>query len=276
MRIDAHQHYWHPARGDYGWMPADDPVLSRPYGAADLAPALTAGGIDGTILVQAAPTVEETAYLLGIADAVPSVLGVVGWIDFERPDDGTLARLAQHPKFVGVRPMIQDLPDDAWMLRAAHDWAFQAIIEQDLTFDLLGFPRHLPHALTLLRRWPGLRVVLDHAMKPQIRDADPRAFADWARGMEALARETKAYCKFSALVTEADANWTIDTLQPYAQHLFAVFGPERLLWGSDWPVLRLRGEYADWLAAAEALTATLSAAARAAIFGGTARHAYRI
>ena len=157
IRVDAHQHYWNPARGDYGWMPEDDPVLARPYGPGDLAPELGAHGIDRTILVQAAPTIEETEYLLGIADATPHVAAVVGWIDFENPDARHLQRLAKHPKFAGVRPMIQDIPDDGWMLREDVQWAFRALADLGLTFDALGFPRHLDPFLTILQRYPDLR-----------------------------------------------------------------------------------------------------------------------
>ncbi len=274
IRIDAHQHYWHPARGDYGWMPADDPVLTRPYGPDDLAPALAATGVARTVLVQAAPSLEETAYLLGIADATPSVAAVVGWIDFEDPGQRrTLERLAAHPKFRGVRPMIQDIADDRWMLRDDVQWACAAIAELDLRFDALGFPRHIAPFRELLRRHSGMKTVLDHALKPQIRAHSRGSFAHWADGMAALAAETGAFCKLSGLVTECDG-WSVAALKPYVDHLVAVFGPERLMWGSDWPVCRLAASYEDWHAAAETLTADLDAPARAAIFGGTAARFY--
>jgi L-fuconolactonase len=277
MQIDAHQHFWHPARGDYGWMPQDDPILTRPYTPADLAPQITAAGVMGTILVQAAPTVHETEYMLGIADATPWVKGVVGWVDFENPADARhLARLARHPAFKGVRPMIQDIPDDGWMHRDDVQWAYKALIDHDLTFDALGFPRHLDHFLTLLKRYPALRVVVDHGMKPQIRAHSAASFQHWADGMRRIADETGAFCKFSALITEADADWTVADLQPYVDHILAAFGPARVMWGSDWPVCRLRGEYADWRAAAVALTEGLSVTDRDMVFGGTAQHFYRL
>ncbi len=275
MKIDSHQHFWHPARGDYGWMPKDDPVLSRPYAPADLWPHLQAAGIDGTLLVQAAPTVGETEYMLGIADATPWVLGVVGWIDFENPADlANLKRLANHPKFKGVRPMIQDIPDDAWMLRDDVQWAFRALCDLGLRFDALGFPRHLAHFRTLLNRYPELQTVIDHGMKPQIREMSADHLRFWSDGMSCLADETSACVKFSALITEARPDWTPDDLRPYTDHLFAAFGPERTMWGSDWPVCRLRGEYADWHAAARTLTAGLSDVDNALIYGGTAAAFY--
>lgn len=274
--IDAHQHYWHPGRGDYDWMPMDNPVLARPYHPADLAPLLARHGIARTVLVQAAATVEETEYMLGLADATPSVAAVVGWIDFEDAAHRRhLERLAKHPKFRGVRPMIQDIPDDDWMLRDDVQWAYRLLIDLDLTFDALGFPRHLRNFHTLLARHPELRTVVDHCMKPQIRSHSPESFAHWAAGMRAVAEDSDAVCKLSGLVTECDG-WSLDALRPYADHLIEVFGPDRLMWGSDWPVCRLAASYSDWHGAAEALTAHLGPAAREAIFGGTAARFYRL
>jgi L-fuconolactonase len=275
--IDAHQHYWNPARGDYDWMPKDDPTLARPYGPADLAPQLATHGIAGTVLVQAAATIHESEYLLGIADATPGVLGVVGWVDFERPgDQAELERLAQHPKFKSVRPMIQDIPDDDWMLRRDVQWGFEAVAGLGLGFDALGFPRHLKNFLTILKRHPSMRVVVDHCMKPQIRDHSSESFRFWADGMARIAGETGAFCKFSALVTEANADWTVADLRPYVEHVFEVFGPARIMWGSDWPVCRLRCEYARWRETAEELTEGLSETERARVFGGTAAEFYRL
>jgi L-fuconolactonase len=272
-RIDAHQHFWHPARGDYGWLTADSPICS-PFGPADLEKHLSECGIDGTVLVQAAPTLQETEYLLGIADATPFVRGVVGWIDFEEPAQRRhLERLAAHPKFVGVRPMIQDLPDDGWMMREDIAWAFRAIRQLDLVFDALVFPRHLPALARLLSRHPDLTVVIDHAAKPAIREG---RFDDWAAHMEKLAGETTALCKLSGLATEAGAGWSIAALRPYVDHLFSTFGPQRLIFGSDWPVSTLATTYRGWIDAVEQLTSGLSGAERAALWGGTAAKAYRL
>lgn len=277
VQIDAHQHYWHPARADYDWMPMDDATLARPYGPADLAPQIAAHGIGHTVLVQAAATVQETEYMLGLADATPSVAAVVGWIDFERPRDlAHLKRLAGHPKFVGVRPMIQDISDDNWMFRDDVQWGFRAVADQGLTFDALGFPRHLANFLTIIKRYPDLRVVVDHCMKPQIRDHSEANFRFWADGIARIAHETGACCKFSALVTEADAAWTLEDLRPYVAHVFDCFGADRVMWGSDWPVCRLRCEYGDWRAAAAELTAGLTEAERARVYGGTASEFYRL
>lgn len=277
MQIDAHQHFWQPARGDYNWMPQGDGVLDRPYMPADLWPQMQAAGVHGTVLVQAAATVQETDYMLGLADACGWVRGVVGWVDFDDPADRRhLSRLARHPRFRGVRPMIQDIPDDGWMLRDEVQWGFRAVIDDGLTLDALGFPRHLGHFLTLLQRYPDMRVVVDHCMKPQIRHHSPETFAHWAEGMARIAGETGAFCKFSALITEAAPGWTVRDLQPYVDHVLRVFGPARVMWGSDWPVCRLRDEYADWWRAAQALTAHLGKADRARVFGGTAAEFYRL
>ena len=275
MKIDAHHHLWNPARGDYDWMPADNETLARPYDPSDYLAVAEAAGIECSVLVQAAATTHETEYMLGLADATPLIGAVVGWIDFENEAQvETLTRFAGHPKFKGVRPMIQDIPDDDWMLREDVQWGFEAVAGLGLTFDALGFPRHLENFHTILTRHPDLDVVIDHCMKPQIRD--PSGFDLWAAGMTRLARDTAAYVKFSALVTEADPGWTVDDLRPYADHIFTEFGAERVMWGSDWPVVRLRCEYAEWHDAALSLTKGMSDDDLAQIYGDTAREFYDI
>jgi len=275
MRVDAHHHVWTLARGDYAWMSPALGRIHRDFDADDLAPHLAAADIAATVLVQAAATTAETDFMLAVADRAAFVRGVVGWIDFEDPAQlETLRRFAGHPRFRGVRPMIQDIADTDWMLRPDLDWAWRAIIDLDLTFDLLGFPRHLPNALTLLRRHPDLRAVIDHAMKPAIAAGD---FDGWAAGIAAIAAETGAFCKLSGLVTEAGADWTPDRLKPYVAHVLAAFGPDRVMWGSDWPVLELAADFGGWLATAEALvTDCAGAGAHAAVFGGTAARFYRL
>ena len=279
MIIDAHHHLWQPARGDYDWMPKDNAVLNRAYAPADLAPILEGHKIDGTVIVQAAASIEETEYMLGLADATPFIKGVVGWVNFENETHAEqLARLAKHPKFLGVRPMIQDIPDVNWMLKDEVQWAYRALIELDLTFDALGFPQHIPNFLELMRRYPQMRVVYDHCMKPQIREhqrgAD--AFSGWADGMFRLASETQGFCKFSALVTETDDGWGIDDIRPFAAHILEVFGPDRVMWGSDWPVCRLQADYDDWHRMARELVQEFSTEDQGKIFGGTAARFYRL
>lgn len=279
MKIDAHHHLWKPERGDYDWMPEDVAVLNRAYDPSDLLPNIQAAGVEATVMVQAAASIEESEYMLGLADATPEILGVVGWIDFEDKFDlAHLRRLSRHPKFLGVRPMIQDIPEVDWMLREDIQWAYRALIDLDLTFDALGFPQHITNFLTIAKRYPEMRLVYDHCMKPRIIDqqAGKDAFTEWAAGMSALAQETHGLCKFSGLVTEAGPGWTIDDLRPFAAHVLTEFGPDRVMWGSDWPVCRLQCEYGDWHDIAQELTSDLSSDARDQIFGGTAAAFYRL
>ncbi len=276
MRIDSHHHVWSLARGDYDWMTPALGVIYRDFGAADLGPLIAAAGVEATVLVQAAATTDETGFMLAVADAAPFIKGVVGWIDFEDPSQiEQLRAFALHPKFRGVRPLIQDIPDVDWMLRPDLDWAFRAMIDLDLTFDVLGHPRHLPNVLTLLKRYPALRAVIDHAMKPDIAGG---SFDEWALGMSRIAEETSAFCKLSGLVTEAGAHWTAASLRPYVAHVLNAFGPDRVMWGSDWPVLNLAGDYDGWHATAEALVSdiTSSEQAKASIFSETAQRFYRL
>ena len=277
MIIDAHQHFWNTRRGDYGWIAAGDPVLDRAYRPADLMPLMLENGIDRTMVVQAAPSLEETEYLIGIADAAPFVAGIVGWINFEDPSQiSALRRISKVSRLRGIRPMIQDIPDEGWMLRADIDWAYQEITELGLVFDALGKPCHLANFLELARRHPDMRMVIDHCMKPDIANHTAEKFAHWSDGMSRLAELPQVSCKLSGLITEAIADWTLQDLKPYVDHVIAVFGPDRVMWGSDWPVARLRGEYGTWYRAARTLTAHLSDTDQTAIFGGTAANVYRL
>ena len=272
MLVDAHHHFWSISRGDYGWLNDGVAGLWRDFLPADLGPLLINHGITQTVLVQAAPSIEETEYLLGIADAVPWVGAVVGWVDFEKPEHVRhLARWAKHRKFRGVRPMLQDISDPAWILQANAAWALAAIEKLDLHFEFLGQPRHLDAAAELARRYPKLRLVLDHAMKPAIRDS---AFEPWASKIAAIAQHAPAHCKISGLVTEAARGWTLADLKPYVDHVIHVFGPERVMWGSDWPVVNLNGSYDNWRAVTMALVGAHSGAQQ--ILGGTAQRFYRL
>ena len=276
MRVDAHQHFWSINRGDYGWLTPALPKLFRNFGPGDLKPLIASAGIEATVLVQAAPTIAETDYILAIADATDFVAGVVGWIDFE---DGAhrveLARLAKSAKFVGVRPMIQDIADVDWMLGPSIDWAYRALIDLDLAFDALGFSRHIDNFLRLMDRHPDLRVVLDHALKPQIASG---AFDDWAAGISRLAAQTPAVCKLSGLISEAGPDWSVERLRPCVAHVLDAFGSDRVMWGSDWPVLANTASYAAWVQTAEALVANSFADAQdiERIFGGNASAFYKL
>lgn len=271
-RIDAHQHFWEVARGDYGWLVPEVGRIYRDYGPADLAPHLRACGIDATVLVQAAPTVAETEYLLALAARTPFVLGVVGWVDFEAADaTEQIDRLAADPGLRGVRPMIQDIADDDWMLRPAFEPVFRHLQERGLAFDALVHPRHLTRLARLLDRHPELRCVVDHCAKPRIAQG---SFEPWATDMARLARDTGAFCKISGLATEAGPGWTTEMLRPYVEHVLDRFGPERCMWGSDWPVLENVGSYEAWYRAAEELLSGLGDDAGRAVFGDTALRFY--
>jgi L-fuconolactonase len=273
-RIDAHQHFWRPSRGDYGWLTPDLAPLYRDFLPGDLAPLLERAAISGTVLVQAAPTEVETMFMLSLADEHAFIEGVVGWTDFEAPDAPVrIAALAAHRKLVGLRPMIQDLPDDGWMLRPELEPAYEALMTHDLVFDALVFPRHLANLAVLLRRHPAMRTVVDHGAKPAISSGD---FDGWAGSMTIISRETSASCKLSGLVTEAGAEWSVESLRPYVDHLLAEFGPSRLIWGSDWPVCTLAARYEDWLDATGWLLDSCTATERDAILGGNAARVYRL
>lgn len=272
MIIDAHQHFWQLARGDYGWLTPELEPLYRDFMPGDLAPLLAQSNVSGTILVQAAPTVAETEFLLEIADTTPFVLGVVGWTDFTAPTAAKdIARLARHPKLVGLRPMIQDITDDDWMLRADLTPAFDAMIDNDLTFDALVLPRHLSRLHHLLSRHPNLRTVIDHGAKPDISGGQ---FEGWAKDIGLIAQETSAYCKLSGLLTEAGDDWMPTDVAPYIAHLFEHFGTQRLVWGSDWPVLTIAANYGTWIDIARSLIS--NEPARDAIFGSNAVASYRL
>jgi len=271
--IDSHQHFWQVANeADYPWMSPAQQVLYRDYGPRDLAAVLARHGVEGTILVQASPTDRETDALLVLAESTDFVKGVVGWCEFTEPAaPARIAALAQSPWVCGLRPMVQDIADDDWLLREDIQPAFEALSEHGLTFDALLHPRHLGRLARMLARHPALDVVVDHGAKPAIASGDLRA---WREDMAVVASRPGTMCKLSGLVTECGDDWSIERLRPVVEHLLHCFGPERLMWGSDWPVLNLAGGYGNWLEMSQKLTSHLSAADKAAIFGGNAQRFY--
>jgi L-fuconolactonase len=275
-RIDSHQHFWRRDRGDYAWLtPALGPIY-KDYLPADLEPQLASAGIGSTVLVQAAATVEETRFLLSLAGVNDFIAGVVGWVDFESAGaSDTIAELARDPQLVGLRPMIQDIPDTDWMLLPDLAPAFEAMIDHGLVFDALVKPRHLTALRELSLRYPELTMVLDHGAKPPLCAGNLGSgdFAEWKRGIATLARETPIVCKLSGLVTEAGSS-DATALADCAGHLLDLFGPDRLMWGSDWPVCELVCSYAEWCRTTELLLATLGHAEREQIYHVTARATY--
>ncbi|MGF6761921.1 L-fuconolactonase [Paraburkholderia sp. GAS33] len=277
MHIDAHQHYWDPARGDYGWLTPDLKSLYRTFGPQDLAPLRERADVQRTVVVQAAPTVEETRYLLDLAREEASIAGVVGWVPMLSNDAPALiAELARDAKFKGIRPMLQDIADDDWIANPDLAPAVEALIAHDLAFDALIFTRHVDALAIFVKRFPKLRIVVDHGAKPPIRDGGHEGWQSWADGITRLAGLPHVHCKLSGLATEAASGWTEATLQPYVDHLLKSFGPARLMWGSDWPVLDLNGDYLLWHSVANTLLSGLSDAEREAVFGANATAFYRL
>ena len=272
MIIDSHHHLWRRSRGDYAWLTPDLAPLWRDFEPADMAPLMAAGGVDGGIVVQAAASEAETLFLLDLAEATPSILGVIGWTDFAAPDAAdAVRRLTRHPKLTGFRPMLQDDPDDDFILRPAALAAVAAVRDAGLVFEALVRPRHLPRLIALRARFPDLRMVVDHAAKP---DTAHGQWEPWAGDLRRLAQDGRTVCKLSGLLTEAATGAGAEALRPYADHVIDAFGAGRVMWGSDWPVVLLASDYARWLATARALTAGRTAAEQAAIFGGTAARVY--
>lgn len=253
MIVDAHQHFWQLERGDYDWLQPHQAELYRDCLPGDLQPLLEASGVGATVLVQAAASEAETRYLFELARSHAFVAGVVGWTDFEDPD---VSRHIDHLVveslgcLKGLRPMVQGLPSPHWLLQPTLDVAFEAMVEHGLVFDALVKPLHLPPLRSRLAQHPGLRVVIDHAGKPDISSG---RFGHWADDIAAIASETGAFCKLSGLLTEAGTHASVDGLEPCVSHLFECFGPDRLLWGSDWPIVNLCSSYAQWLEMAREL-----------------------
>jgi L-fuconolactonase len=271
-RIDAHQHYWRTARGDYHWMPPDGP-LHRDYLPADLHPLNEAARIDGTIAVQAAQTVAESDWLLDLAtDPGARILGVVSWVPLDDPDDGTLERFAANPACVGVRPMLQDLEEDDWISARVAREQLERVTSLGLVFEVLSLPRQLRYVVQALEPVPELTVVIDHLSKPDYR-ADP---GEWATYITALAARPQTYCKLSGIVTELGEDWRIEDMRRHVDVVLDAFGPERTLFGSDWPVCLKVASHDQVVRVAEELTAHLSEEDRANVFGANAERVYGV
>lgn len=272
MSVDAHHHLWRLDRGDYDWLTPELGPLHRDFGPDELAALMRAEGVDGGVVVQAAETEAETLYLLELAERTRTILGVVGWVDFASADaPRAIARLARFRKLKGLRPMLQDLDDDDFILRLASMNALSAMMDHGLRLDALIRPRHLRRLIEVRRHLPDLPIVIDHAAKPDIAGAQ---WEPWASDLRAIAWDGVTCCKLSGLVTEAGEDWTAPRLEPYARLLIEAFGPDRLMWGSDWPVLNLAADYASWLDATSQLLHGLTLSDRGKIMGGSARRFY--
>jgi L-fuconolactonase len=272
MHIDSHQHFWRYSAAAYPWIGADMERIARDFLPADLAAAARPEGIGGSVAVQARQSLEESRWLLELA-ADPFVRGVVGWVDLRSETVAEeLARLAPHEKFVGVRHVVQDEPDPRFLLGAEFVRGLRRLPEFGLTYDLLLYPPQLPAAVELAALLPEQPFVLDHLAKPRVKTGE---IAEWRRDIEALARHVNVSCKLSGLVTEAAwRGWKRSDFTPYLEVVLAAFGPDRLMYGSDWPVCLVAADYAEVAGIARDFLSRLSPAEQDLVWGGTATRCY--
>ena len=273
MRIDAHQHFWDLDRFSYPWMPPAPSKLRRNYLPEDLAPILERNHFEGSIAIQATTSVEETRWLLELASRHDLMLGVVGWVDLTDPRLGAaLDELQKHPKFRGVRHPVHDESDLNWLVREDVIAGLQELARRNLPYDLLLLPEHLPLVPRAAERVPELRMVIDHIAKPKIAKGQMEG---WAQGMERAAEIPQVYAKLSGMITEADPeHWKAEDLVPFVRHVYGLFGPDRLMFGSDWPVCLLAGTWKEVLAAFTQSLGPLPKETRSKLLGETAERFY--
>jgi L-fuconolactonase len=274
MRIDAHQHFWKYDPAQYPWIKAGSPIEGD-FLPPGLKPLLDHAKIDGCVAVQARQTLEESRWLLSLSAQHPFIKGVVAWVDLRSEQvRGQLVELAHSPRFAGVRHVVQDEPDNDFMLGPHFLRGIDRLKEFDLSYDILIYPRQLPAAIELARKFPQQRFVLDHIAKPSIKGA---MLSPWREQIRELAKSAKVFCKISGMVTEADwKKWKRDDFTPYLDVVFEAFGAERLMYGSDWPVCLLAASYEQVYDLAAKYCARLSAAEQEMVFGGTATKFYRL
>ncbi len=272
MRIDSHQHFWRYSAEEYPWIQAEWPI-QRDFLPDDLAPELNACGLDGCIAVQARQSLEETRWLLELAEQSPIVKGVVGWVDLCHPAVGEqLARFAVHPKLVGVRHVVQDEADDRFMCRDDFQRGIGLLAHFGLTYDILIYPRQLSAAIELARAFPKQAFVLDHLAKPLICDG---VLEPWSEQIHELAKSPNVMCKLSGLVTEARwQGWRREDFQPYFDVAWSAFGPDRLMFGSDWPVALLAATYQQVFELVNDFLQSSGEQAKAKLFGLNAAKFY--
>lgn len=269
MRIDSHQHFWRYNSEEYGWIDENMSSLRRDFLPEDLGPELMHAGFDGCIAVQVRQTLEETRWLLELADSFPFVLGVIGWVDLRTENiRQQLARFANNPKFLGVRHIVQSEADDRFLLQPEFLRGIGMLTEFNLSYDILIYPRHLPVAAEFVGRFPSQRFVLDHMAKPLIKS---RGVEPWSQDIRDLAKFPNVFCKLSGLVTEADwQSWKPNDIAPYLEVAMDCFGPDRLMIGSDWPVCTVAGSYSRVLNLVMEFLGKYSESVREAVLGGTA------
>jgi len=275
--VDSHQHYWDIGRFQYGWVEAGRAILDRNFLPHELEPQMRAADIKRSVLVQALNQPDETGWLLSLADIHASIAGVVGWVDLTKSPgeiEKDLAELLRHPRFSGIRHLVESEPDDDWLVRPDVLDGLGALEQSGVPFDLLIRPQHLKHVPVLSERHPSLNMVIDHIAKPGIRE---RVIEPWGSDIREASRNARIMCKLSGMVTEADqVAWTPDDLAPYIEVVLDAFGAERLMFGSDWPVCTLAGSYHRTLVALRHVLGHLRPQEEAAIFGGNASRFYRL
>jgi len=275
MIIDAHQHFWKlDLPFVYGWLqePQHAPIC-RDFLPDDLKPHLQCTGVDRTVFVQTQHNVEENRWALKLADAYEFIAGVVGWVDLASSAcEEQLTEFLGNPKFVGVRHVTQAEPDDDFIVRPDIVRGLRVLQKHQVPFDLLFFTQHLKHAATLAELLPELPMVIDHLSKPKIKN---QITEGWVNDLRNAARYPNVFCKLSGMVTEADwKNWKLADLKPYVETALEAFGPERCMFGSDWPVCELAASYEDVFAALKDIVSSLSPTEQSRIFGGTAQKFY--
>jgi len=281
-RIDAHQHFWQLSRGDYAWLTKKLEALYRDFLPRDIQAELSSANVSETILVQAADTLAETEFMFSQANSHHFISGVVGWVNMEHPEVlSQLAWFVKNPYFKGIRPMIQDIEDVDWMLKPELTPIFTFLEVHSLTFDALVSPKHLKNLATLLTRHPNLRVVIDHGGKPQIAqalgiDIEKSVNRQWAENMKQLASNNNVFCKLSGLLTEAGTNANYADIEPYMMHLYHCFGANKIMWGSDWPVVNLTSDYSSWFDIAATFIKQLTTCEQERIWAGTAKEFYQL
>lgn len=278
LRIDSHQHFWQVSRGDYEWLTPELELLYRDFLPEHIAPILSEAAVSQTILVQAAETHAETEFMLSLANEHEFIAGVVGWVDMLSEQAVTqIQHFAQNPFFKGIRPMLQDIADPDWMLQPQLKDCFLTLMDQGLCFDALVLPEHLQNLQVLAQRYPQLPIVIDHGAKPKIGlGIDAPENQKWCAQMQQLAANDNVFCKLSGLLTEAGDSPNFETIQPFMQHLLACFGPNKLMWGSDWPVLNLASQYQQWMDMVTQFLAGLPENEKQAIWATTAHSFYKL
>jgi L-fuconolactonase len=273
--IDAHHHLWSYSAEEFGWISDEMSLLRKDFLPRDLRQAMQAASVDGAVAVQARQSVVETDWLLGLAEKDEAMLGVVGFLPMQ--EDGfaeLLGRYEGRGKLKGLRHVVQDEPDDNFILGAAFNRGVRAMQGTGLVYDILIHERHLPQAATFVGMHPEQAFVVDHLAKPRIRAGE---LEPWRANLRQLAAAGDVSCKLSGMVTEADwERWTLEDLRPYLDAALKAFGAERLMAGSDWPVCLLASGYERWWEALRTWAAPLREAEREAIFGGTAKRVYRL